>query len=112
MVAEKAGDGLTASIDSPWLVQTLRICRQAMSIPKKSDVQRAAKDSFIRAKPFEPLFGGDGQRLIRDGAFRRPQSCWGNAKHALMIFARTPQLLAGVFRMFVSPSRKRRAGTC
>ena len=53
MIAEKTDNFLAVSPDSPRSVQAIGIFRNAVGVAEKSDVERAAENTFIGAEPFE-----------------------------------------------------------
>src|SRR5467141_2945572 len=107
VIAEQSGDSLSAELHAPRFVQALSIRGNSICIAEKSDVERAAENAFVGAKPFESLFGGDGQGLIRDGTFRGPKTGGLHAKKSFVISARTLQLFARVFGVAKCPARER-----
>src|SRR6266446_7959534 len=99
VIAKQAADAVRSNLHAPRLVEAIGVGGNAVGVAEKPDVQRAAEDSFIRAEPLEAFFRGNGQRLVGDGAFRRPQTGGLHAKNSLMVFAGKPQLFAGIFGM-------------
>src|SRR6267378_3802882 len=69
VIAEQAGDGVRTVGDTPRFVKAVGVGGNAVSVAKKSDIEGAAENAFIGAKPFEPFFGSDGERLIGDRTF-------------------------------------------
>src|SRR5690349_3819626 len=72
VVAKKPSNGFLTELDTQRPVQALRICRHTFRVAKESCVQSPAEYAFIRPKPLEALFRGNGQRLIGNRAFGRP----------------------------------------
>ncbi len=87
VIAKKSRDRFPPELHAQWFVQTFRIRRNPLGITKESSVQRSAENTFIRAKPLKSFFSGDGQRLIRNRAFGRPEPRGLRSKHALVKFA-------------------------
>src|SRR5438034_9598844 len=56
------------------------------------------------------FFGGDGECLVGNRTFRRPQASGLRAKNSLVILASKPQVLARIFGTAVGAARQRRAG--
>ena len=110
VIPEESRHRFSTKLHAQRLVKTIRIGRNALRIAKESRVQRSAKYAFIRAEPLEAFLGGDGQSLIGNGAFRRPESRGLHAEHAFVIFACAPQLFARILRMAVGTARQWRAG--
>ena len=107
VIAKQSRNAISAQLHAPGFVEAIGISGNAISIAEKSDIQRAAKDSLVRSKPLKSFFRGNRQRLIRDGAFGRPQPGGLPAKNSFVIFARTPQLFARIFWTPVGAARER-----
>src|ERR1700674_1854830 len=110
MIAKKSGNALRTELHAPRFVEPVGVGGNPVAIAEKADVERAAEDSFVGTKPFESFFSCDGEGLIRDGAFGRPQPGGLHSKNLFVILARKLQLLASVFRAAEGPPRKRRGG--
>src|SRR5579859_3015792 len=98
MVAEQPGDGFFAELHAPRLEQAIGTGRNAIGVTKKANVQCAPEHAFIGAEPLEALLRRNGESLIGDRTFRRPQPYRVHAECFLMILARELQLFARVFR--------------
>src|SRR5260370_21773325 len=107
-MAKQSGDCVSVQLHAPGFVEAIGIGGNAISVAKKSDVQRTAKDSLVRSEPLKSLFRCDRQRLIRYRAFGRPQPGGLHAKNSFMIFAGTLQLFARIFRTPLGAARDRR----
>src|SRR5262249_9244805 len=112
MIAEKAGDGLTSHLKIPRPVEPIGVCGQATCIPEESDIQSAAQNTFVGAKPLKSFLGGNRQRLIGDRAFRWPKARGRRAEDSRVIVASALQLLSSVFGTAIRATRQRRAGIC
>src|SRR5258708_25198839 len=88
VIAEQSGDSLSAELHAPRFVKAISIPGNSICIAEKSDVERAAENALVGAEPFESLFGGDGQGLIRDGTFRGPKTGGLYAQQPFVIHAR------------------------
>src|SRR6266481_5135878 len=107
VIAEQSGDSLSCQLHAPRFVQAIGVRGNSVGVAEKTDIERAAENAFVGAEPFESLFGGDGQGLIGDGAFRGPESGGLHAKKSFVISARTLQLFARVFGVAKCPARER-----
>ena len=99
MIAKKSDHFPAAHAHAQRRIQFVRIVRHAGAVAAKPDTQRPPQDSFIRGKPLEPQFGGQGKRFIRYGSFRRPQPVGRLPENTLVVAARPRELFASVFRM-------------
>src|SRR5260370_9753088 len=108
VIAKQASDAVRSNLHIARLVEAVGVGGSAVGVAEKADVERTAENSFIRAEPLKAFFRGNCQRLVGDGAFRRPQTGGLHAKNSLMIFAGKPQLFAGIFGMAVGASGERR----
>ncbi len=110
MIAKDAGDFAFAETYSQRRVQAIGIRGHAFAVAAETDIQRAAEHAFVAREPAKAQFGGDGKRVVRDRAFRRPEADGRRAKEALVIGPRANELLAGVFRMAERGAWQRRSG--
>src|SRR5256885_12293222 len=108
MVAEKTGDALPTDRELPRPIESFRIRRQSACLPKKTEIQRSPKNAFVGPEPLESFFGGDGERLVRYGTFRRPQTVGRRAEYALVIVPRPTQLFPRILGTAISATRQRR----
>src|SRR5258707_11653803 len=99
VIAKQASDAVRSNLHVPRLVEAIRVGGYAVGVAEKPDVQRAAKYSFIRAEPLKAFFRRNGQRMVGDGALRRPQTGGLHAQNSFMIFAGKLQLFARLFPM-------------
>src|SRR5438477_4161030 len=97
VIAKESGDSIFFGLHSPWPIQLPGVGGKSCAVAEKSKLQCAPQNAFVRAKPLEPFFGCDGQRLIGDRAFGGPQSSRLNAENTFVIFARAAQLFSCVF---------------
>ena len=110
VVTEQTGNSVRGELHLPGSVEPIGVGGNAIAVAEESDVERAAKDSFIGSKPAKALFGGDGERLIGNRTFGRPQAGGLRAKNSLVILARKTQLFARIFVTAVGAAREGRAG--
>src|SRR5260370_23253742 len=105
VIAKQASDAVRSNLHIPRLVEAVRVGGNAVGVAEKADVQRTAENSFIRAEPLKAFFRGNCQRLVGDGAFRRPQTGGLHSKKSLLIFAGKPQMFSRTFGTWARASR-------
>src|SRR5260370_29638389 len=112
VIAKQASDAVRSNLHIARLVEAVGVGGSAVGVAEKADVERTAENSFIRAEPLKAFFRGNCQRLVGDGAFRRPQTGGLPPKNSLMIIAGKPQLFPGILRVTVGAAPDARPRIC